>query len=255
MCDSLHNKCGVSQSSPEESLFKDCVLFSDGIKKVVNNGTMADAWNFLWGFNTNYAAQKATGEGTGGKGDGKPQIEKSGSSTSSSSPTPPSATQPPNNNSNKGAGGATQNGNTNQMGMDQNGNMQQNMNQNQPQSTDPNMSQQNMNQNQPQSTDPNMSMNQQGMNPAPAADTGPPVDPKAIVDKLLGRQIDVTKIPNKDCHDYRIEFGSGFKGREAKDVAYQPLQPIFGHGAALNMAIITRCMLPITLTSHNSAAQ
>jgi hypothetical protein len=94
-------------------------------------------------------------------------------------------------------GGANQNGNTNQMGMDQN--MQQNMNQNQPQSMDPNM-----NQNQPQSTDPNMNPS----SGAPTTNTGPPPDTKNVMLAFLDHQLDVTKIPNKDCHGLSTFFST-----------------------------------------------
>jgi hypothetical protein len=77
----------------------------------------------------------------------------------------------------------------NQMGMDQN--MQQSMNNNQPQSMDPNM-----NQNQPQSMDPNMNPS----SGAPTTNTEPLADPKKIVEKFFDYQLDVTKIPNQDCH-------------------------------------------------------
>jgi hypothetical protein len=45
--------------------------------------------------------------------------------------------------------------------------------------------------------------------------------------------------------DFRIEFGAGFPGREAKDRAYEPLQAIFEHGPALSECIITtsRCVI------------
>ncbi|KAI9605042.1 hypothetical protein H4Q26_003013 [Puccinia striiformis f. sp. tritici PST-130] len=67
-------------------------------------------------------------------------------------------------------------------------------------------------------------------------------NPPPNLRKQLNATIDLTNVPNKDCHDFRIEFGQGFPGREAKDFAYQPLQPIWSHGAALNMGIIAHSM-------------
>ncbi|KAI9607458.1 hypothetical protein H4Q26_005980 [Puccinia striiformis f. sp. tritici PST-130] len=220
MCDSLHNVCGVKQPD-DAATFTPCMDLVNALGKVVKDGSKADLWNLAFNMKTTYRTEMATGPGKGGKGDGTllpDQKKPSGSKTPSASPPgttqPPSTTQPQ----------STPNGNVNQM--DMNANMDQNM--------------QNMNGN----TNP-----KDAGNPPPSTGGGtppgaPPTTPISFEDlrKQLNATIDVTKIPNKDCHDFRIEFGSGFPGREAKDFAYQPLQPIWSHGAALNMGIIAHSM-------------
>ncbi|POV95712.1 hypothetical protein PSHT_15518 [Puccinia striiformis] len=212
MCDSLHNVCGVKQPD-DAATFTPCMDLVNALGKVVKDGSKADLWNLAFNMKTTYRTEMATGPGKGGKGDGTllpDQKKPSGSKTPSASPPgttqPPSTTQPQ----------STPNGNVNQM--DMNANMDQNM--------------QNMNGN----TNP-----KDAGNPPPSTGGGtppgaPPTTPISFEDlrKQLNATIDVTKIPNKDCHDFRIEFGSGFPGREAKDFAYQPLQPIWSHGAALS---------------------
>ncbi|OAV86509.1 hypothetical protein PTTG_29866 [Puccinia triticina 1-1 BBBD Race 1] len=139
MCDSLHNTCGVEQGSAQESLFKDCKTLSDGLGKVVKDGSKADLWNSVFHYTTTYATEKATGPGTGGKGDGQMHKPEGSTATTNSAST---------------ASTTTANANPQVQSMDPSNQKADSGN------TDPNM---NMNQNQSQN-DQNMNQDMQNMN-------------------------------------------------------------------------------------------
>ncbi|OAV95979.1 hypothetical protein PTTG_26482 [Puccinia triticina 1-1 BBBD Race 1] len=213
MCDSLHNICGVQQSSAEESLFKDCKTLSDGLGKVVKDGSKADLWNSVFHYTTTYATEKATGPGTGGKGDGKRSLSgsKAGDQANQqqSTDTTKDKSDPPSTASADGNGNITT------------------------ASTD---------------TKPTENSSSGGSNKdagTPPTNTGATANDEQFqkdLVKIIPNRIDLSILENKKCTDFRIEFGSAFKGREAGDLAYQPFQSFWGHGAALNMKIISHAM-------------
>ncbi|OAV96778.1 hypothetical protein PTTG_03568 [Puccinia triticina 1-1 BBBD Race 1] len=140
MCDSLHNICGVQQGSAQESLFKDCKTLSDGLGKVVKDGSKADLWNSVFHYTTTYATEKATGPGTGGKGDGQMHKPEGSTATTNSASTASTTTadanpqvqsmDPSNQKANSGNTDPNMNMNQNQSQNNQNMNQDmQNMNQ------------------------------------------------------------------------------------------------------------------------------
>ncbi|MBW0512177.1 hypothetical protein O181_051892 [Austropuccinia psidii MF-1] len=247
MCNELLNICGLKQGDPR---FDQCKTLSSGIGKALRDGGAADRWNAAFGFTTTYAKNMATGHGTGGMGEvpigSGPDIKDTSLSKSDSEEEEDCEEELPDTDDEYSGKSKDQKNSENLKGTESNNltppvdpknmtSMNNNPNNNLTPPVDPKNMTSMTNNNPTYQSTPNNGSGMMG-NPAGMMNNG---------NGTTGdwENIQITVSETDKCKDMRLEFGSGFKGREAKDLAYQPLDSaMHTHTAALNIKILTEYM-------------